>query len=601
MMRRVAAGVAFLLLCTISPVRGAGSEVADAVMKGDTSAVRKLLAAKADVNTAQVDGATALHWAVYRDDVETADLLLKAGARVNAANREGTTPLFMASLYGNPAMIERLLKAGADAKERGPNGETTVMFAARNGNPAVIKQLVAAGADVNAQEALRSTTALMWAAEEGHPAAVKALVELGADVAAKSGPAGLPRNYMAQAVNTNAVQAAAKRRREARAAGRTLDEQAEYERANGLATPTGTGSGGGNLAVAGAAAGRQGAAARAAAEADAANDNNQDVIIAGLVGGGSGGLTPLVFASREGDLESAKVLIEAGADVNQITEYGWTPLLVATNNRNYKLGAYLLQKGANPNIANKGGWTPLYLATDNRNIEGGDYPVPKPDMDHLEYITLLLEKGADPNLRVKENTLSRTIFTMQWFFEPGATPFVRAAQSSDVPLLKLLLAHGADPKLATDFGDTALTVAGGIGWVEGVTYERSPKENVEAVRLLLDLGLDPNAANKDGRTPLMGAAHKGRNEVILLLLDRGAKLETRDKGSRDTGNAASKIAGHTWQTLDYAEGLVRVGVQSAIPHPETAELIRKLMAERGLPVPPPNRTSDSICVVEICQ
>ena len=99
----------------------------------------------------------------------------------------------------------------------------------------------------------------------------------------------------------------------------------------------------------------------------------------------------------------------------------------------------------------------------------------------------------------------------------------------------------------------------------------------------------------------MGAAHKGRNEVILLLLDRGAKLETRDKGSRDTGNAASKIAGHTWQTLDYAEGLVRVGVQSAIPHPETAELIRKLMAERGLPVPPPNRTSDSICVVEICQ
>src|SRR5207247_9054541 len=127
--------------------------------------------------------------------------------------------------------------------------------------------------------------------------------------------------------------------------------------------------------------------------------------------------------------------------------------------------------------ANKGGWTPLYLATDNRNIEGGDYPVPKPDMDNLEYIALLLNHGADPNARVSENTLSRTIFTMQWFFEPGATACVRAAQSSDVALMKLLLAHGAAPKLATEFGATALTAAGGIGWVGGVTYERSPKVN----------------------------------------------------------------------------------------------------------------------------
>src|SRR4029434_2606327 len=116
------------------------------------------------------------------------------------------------------------------------NGETTLMFAARNGNPAAIKLLVAGGADVNATEAIRSTTALMWAAEEGHPAAVKALVELGADVSAKPGAAALPRNYMAQAVNVNAVQAAARRRREARVAGRTLEEQAEFERSNGLPT-----------------------------------------------------------------------------------------------------------------------------------------------------------------------------------------------------------------------------------------------------------------------------------------------------------------------------------------------------------------------------
>jgi ankyrin repeat protein len=640
--RQIVIVVAVMLVCSTAVVLGAGSDVADAVMKGDTAVVRKLLLAKADVNAAQVDGATALHWAVYRDDVETADLLLKAGANVKAANREGTTPLFMAALYGNPAMIERLLKAGADAKERGPNGETTLMFAARNGNPAAIKLLVAAGADVNAKEAIRATTALMWAAEEGHAAAARTLVELGADVSAKSGPAGLPRNYMAQAVNVDQVEAAAKRRREAKAAGRTYEEQLAFEAANGAVIegrfgnatteaenaaagnpdagqnfgqpPTAGGRGAGAQAGRGGGfRGRGGAGAGAAARggnaqtqaeaaaAQAAQDANQDVIIAGLVGGGSGGLTPLVFAAREGDLETAKVLVESGASVNQTTEYGWTPLLVATNNRNYKLGAYLLEKGANPNIANKGGWTPLYLATDNRNIEGGDYPVPKPDMDHLEYITLLLNKGADPNIQVKENTLSRTIFTMQWFFEPGATAFVRAAQSSDSALMKLLLAHGADPKIETDFGDTALTVAGGIGWVEGVTYERSAKENVEAVRMLLDLGLDPNAANHDGRTAIMGAAHKGRNEVIQLLVDRGAKIDARDKGSRDTGNAASKIAGHRFQVLDYAEGLVRVGVQSAIPHPETAVFIRKLLAERGLPVPPENRIVDSICVVEICQ
>jgi ankyrin repeat protein len=624
--RRIAGCVGVLLLCTTAFVRAAGSEVADAAMKGDKATVRKLLLARADVNATQVDGATALHWAVYRDDVETANMLLKAGANVKAANREGTTPLFMAALYGNPAMITSLLKAGADAKERGPNGETTVMFAARNGNPAAIKVLAAAGSDVNAKESLRATTALMWAAAQGHAAAARTLVELGADVSAKSGPAGRPRNYMASAVPVEAVEASAKRRRDAKAAGRTYEEQLAFERANGSVpddqvaqAAAFVASGGATVAEVVSGLGLNAAQTAdlnarlrttatafgqppAAAQPDAnVTDQQQDIIIAGLVGGGSGGLTPLVFAAREGSLDAAKVLVEAGADVNQTTEYGWTPLLVATNNRNYKLGAYLLEHGANPNIANKGSWTPLYLATDNRNIEGGDYPVPKPDMDHLEYIGLLLNRGANPNVRVKENTLSRTIFTMQWFFEPGATPFVRAAQSSDVALMKLLLAHGADPTLATDFGDTALTASGGIGWVEGVTYERSPKENLEAVRLLLDLGLDPNAANKDGRTPLMAAAHKGRNDVIQLLVDRGAKIDARDKGSRDTGNAASAIAGHRFQVLDYSEGLVRVGVQSAVPHPETAAFIRKLLAARGLPVPPENRIVDSICVVEICQ
>jgi ankyrin repeat protein len=624
-MRRVGIlGCAVLWVAFAASVGAATSDVADAVMAGNKAAARTLLQKKADVNAPQVDGATALHWAVHRDDVETTDLLIRAGARVDAANRHGLTPLAMASLYGNAAMVKRLLEAGADPKQVGPAGETTVMRAARNGNPEVIALLAAAGADVNAKESTRGTTALMWAAEQKHPLAVTALLERGADVAARSGPAGLPRNYMANFVNTRAVDGAANRRLAAAAAGRTYADQLAFERQQGLVAvpPRGDGTGlppngqqfppdgravpaeplAATAAPARPPAPPATAAARPAAAPEPEPDgDDDDIVVAGLVGGGGGGLNALTFAAREGDIESTRLLLDAGANINQATEYNWTPLLTAVNNRNYRLAAYLVERGANVNLANKGGWTPLYVATDNRNIEGGDYPVPKADVDHLEIITRLLNAGADPNIRARDNTLTRTIFTMQWFFEAGATAFVRAAQSGDTELLKLLLKHGADPTVVTELGDNALTVAAGIGWVEGVTYERSREDNLAAIALLLDLGLDPNHANREGRTALMGAALKGHNAVVELLVVRGAKLETRDRGSRDTDKIGSAAAGHRWQAIDYAEGLVRAGVQSAIPRPDTAAIIRKMMTERGLPVPSPDRNILSICVTALCQ
>ncbi len=284
--------------------------------------------------------------------------------------------------------------------------------------------------------------------------------------------------------------------------------------------------------------------------------------------------------------------------MNQVSEFGWTPLLIASQNRFYQLGKYLLDHGADPNIANGGGWNPLYIATDNRNIEGGDYPTRKPDMDHLEFITALLDAGADPNIRMASSTETRTIFTHQWLNEAGATPFLRAAQSSDLQLMRLLLERGADPNSYTDEGVTPLMVASGIAWVEGVTFEWSKEANAEAVAMLLELGNDPNTQDmEDGRTAMMGAAHKGRPEIIQMLVDAGGDLALRDIGSRDSLN---KLLGATWQAVDYAEGLVRVGVQSAVEQPEAAALIRKIMKEKGMEVPPTGRTLDSICVGAGC-
>jgi ankyrin repeat protein len=541
--KRLAHTLLVMLVCSITSFASGRSDVADAAEKGDKAALRTLLQQHVDVNAPQADGATALHWAVYRNDVEAADLLIRAGANVKAANREGATVLSLACVNGNAVIIEKLLRAGADANERLPNGETPLMMAARTGSVPAIVTLIDHGAEVNAKENLRGTTALMWAAAQSHPEAVKALIARGADIGARSNAAPKGRTaYLAPTVAERARQDAGE---------------------------------GGNRQGGGAVRGERG--------------ERLD----------GGGLTPLVFAARQNDLESAKILVDAGADVNQVTQYGWSPLLTASQNRNYQLGSFLLDHGADPNIANKGGWTPLYIATDNRNIEGGDYPVRKPDMDHLEFIKKLLDQGANPNARAIDSTETRTIFTMQWLYEDGATPFLRAAQSGDIALMRLLLERGADPKIATRNGDTALMVAAGIGWVEGVTFETSEKDNVEAVRMCLDLGIDVNAADRDGRTALHGAAHKGRNAVVQLLVDHGAKLDARDKGSRDTING--EFLGYSWQPIDYADGLVRVGVQSAVAHPETSTLLRKLMTDRGMAVPALNRTLESICITDVCK
>ncbi|HEY6454867.1 MAG TPA: ankyrin repeat domain-containing protein [Steroidobacteraceae bacterium] len=549
----------------------APSDVADAVMQRDAARLKSLLKAHSDVNAPQPDGSTALHWAAYEGDAHLAAVLLAAGAHPNAVTDTRMTPLLLACEAGKPDLVEELLRGGADPNQTLSGGETPLMMAARTGSVPVLKLLLERGASLDAREIKRGTNALMWAAANGNPEAVRFLLSKGADFSVRSGTTDPGRRpYLAQTGRERISEFAGGYGLAGLVVKQATDTQKDKELvAEEIAT-----------------------AKKVLAEHPLPKPAPPSRIR-------WGGLTPLMFATRQGDMATAKILVEAGADVNETSSFGWTALLVATQNKYYKLGEYLLQHGAKPNIANGGGWTPLYIATDNRNIEGGDYPVRKPDMDHLDFIKLLLTAGADPNMRMHSSTETRTVFTNQWLVENGATPFLRAAQSGDLVLMKLLLEHGADPTIATDYNVTPLMVASGIGWVEGVTYEWSPQETLETVKFLLDHGANVNAQDtEDLRTALMGAAHKGRNDVVQLLVQHGADLSLHDIGSRDTVHA---LAGVSWQAIDYADGLVRVGVQSSIPHPETAALLRKMMKERGLAVPPEGRTLASICITDICK
>jgi ankyrin repeat protein len=553
------------------PAAAAPSEVADATMDHDLARLQGLLKAHADVNAPQPDGSTALHWAAYQGDAHTAALLLAAGARPNVATDTGMTALLLACEAGNADLVDELLRHGADVNQTLEGGETALMMAARTGSVPVLKLLLARGMAIDARERTRGTTALMWAAANGNPEAVKFLLAKGADLSLRSAATDPGRRpYLAQT-------------------GR--ERISEFAGGYGLA----------GLVVKQASDTAQAKELVAEQIATAKKVLAEHPLPKPPAPGRKkwGGLTPLIFATRQGDFTTVKILVEAGADVNEVSEFGWTPLLVATQNKYYRIGEYLLQHHADPNIANGGGWNPLYIATDNRNIEGGDYPVRKPDMDHLDFIKELLAAGANPNQRMHSSTETRTVFTNQWLVEDGATPFLRAAQSGDLVLMKLLVEHGADPALSTDYKVTPLMVASGIGWVEGVTYEWSAQETLETVKYLLEHGADVNAQDtEDLRTALMGAAHKGRNDVVALLVQHGADLSLHDIGSRDTVHG---LAGVSWQAIDYADGLVRVGVQSALVHADTAALLRKLMKERGLAVPPEGRTLASICVTDLCR
>lgn len=598
--------VALACLLASANLALAQSEIANAAMQQNSAELQRLLKAGADVNGGQADGATALHWAAYHGDAALVTQLLKAGANPAAANRNGSTPMWLAANQGDAAVIEALLDGGANANEELPLGRKPLMLASRSGVVSAVSALLKHGADPNAAELERGTTALMQAADQGHADVLKVLIEGGANVAALSKP--VMRDGRTAALGNSEDPRINVRRQTIVSHCEQPDPDMNILR---------------KLAINGSQDGPSqdkvlveliGSGVELTKDVICSKFERGNIGFAVVAGSGAGDfsgfggqkrepdggeLTALIYAARSGAIEAAKVLLDAGADVNQTSRYGWSPLLAATQNQNYQMGKFLIEHGADVNLANKGGWTPLYLATDNRNIEGGDYPTRTADMDSLAYIKLLLDKGANPNARMIESSETRTVFTNQWLDEEGATAFLRAAQSGDIDLLKLLIEYKADPSINTKLGITPLAAAAGIGWVEGVTREWSVAQTEATVKFLLELGIDPNFQADTGRVALHGAAHKGATGVVKILVDGGARLDIRDFGNTDNRGSA-ELAAHTWLPIDYADGLVRVGVQSAIPHPETSQVLRDLMKKAGVEAPPEGRTLESICIVDVC-
>ena len=472
-----------------------------------------------------------------RDALRT---LLEKKADVTAAQADGTTALHWVARWDDLEMADLLIRAGADAKAANRDGATPLFLASQNGSAAMIEKLLKAGADVNAPILSHGETALMMAARSGNVAAVKVLLDHGAQLNTKDNLRGTTAMmWAAEQGHAAVLQLLADRGADLAAQSKVITPVAR--RGLGYA---GGGRAGGTVPL----------------------------------GAPKGGLTALLFAARQGALDCVQLLVKAGADVNQASVDGSSPLLVAVQNGYYDIASFLIERGADPNLANNKGWTPLYLAVKNRNTEATAIPGPSPD-GALEFITTLLDRGANPNLRIKNDTEVHQAMTALWLKEAGATPLLRAALSGDLPVVRLLLAHGADPMIPTFDHTTPLMVASGVGWAEGTIHEYTEDQTLEVVKLLLSLGSDVNAANDHGITALHGAAYKGANKVVQFLVDHGADLAAKDKGE-DFGFGVSSVH---MTPLNWAEG-VPIGMSSAIFHNDTVALMTRLMQERGIPV-----------------
>jgi ankyrin repeat protein len=501
--------VAITMLMAWGLAAAVRSEVADATMHGDKSALRTLLQQKADVNAPQADGTTALQWAVRENDLEMTETLLHAGASPSAANQSGATSMLLAAMNGNAAIIERLIQAGADPNAPiSKTGDTALMMAARTGKLDAAKVLLDHGAEVNAKETWGGTTALMWAVAERHPEVVQLLVEHAADVNAKS-------NFVPSA------------------SGRGFEGTAPV-----VAKP----------------------------------DQKTEEFA-------SGWMTPLMFAAREDDIESARILVQKGADVNAVGGDGKDALELALFNGSYDVASLLIDSHANVNHADAQRFTPLFWVVDRRNMETAPNFPWMVTIDPLPLIKKLLDVGADPNALVNNTPRARMregspriVF---------ATAIMRAAFAGDLELVKLLLAHGADHQIQSSDRETTLAAACGLAFINGYHRQKPPAERLEVVKLLVDLGEDVNHADSYGITPLMAAANLGDINIVRYLIEKGADLNAHDLGKKNDGAFGSSV--EPLMPIDYAIGVgTFVPNNAVIMHSDVVKLMSDEMKQRGI-------------------
>jgi ankyrin repeat protein len=516
-------------LCFASTISAADARLADAAQNRNGQAVRSLIKQGFDVNAPQPDGTTALHWVARWNDLETAGLLVQRGANAKAANRIGATPLYLAAVNGSAAMIELLLKAGADPNVAMLGGETALMTAANTGSLDAVRVLLKNGADVNAKEKVKGQSALMWAAAENHAPVVKLLIENGADILACtnidlvnstngfiiSGP-GVPTLPCARG-------------------GKPQPRPEPPPAAEG-------------------ARGRGGRGGRPPGPP--------------LGGSGGGAMTPFLFAVRANAMDSIRILMDAGSDVNQTMADGTSAMVVAIINGHYGLAKYLMDKGADPNLADLRGRAALYAAVDMRNYRWSELPKPPgDDLDELDLIKALLARGANPNARITSPIPYRGPSNFSNVFQSmvGATPFLRAVESGDTTVMRLLVFNGADPNIKLADNTTALMLASGVGRADGSTFEWSEEETLDAVKLCLQFGNSLQAANNAGLTALHGAAHRGSNATVEFLVKMGAKLDAKDAEERTP--------------LNWAEGVAIIDQRPPRPQPHTVALLQQLMTQ----------------------
>jgi len=490
---------------------------------------RILMTAVACWAIAATAGAQTLIDAVKLGDRAAIRAQLARKADIDKASADGTTPLLVAAEFNDEETALALIGAGADARHANRYGVTPLSLAAMNGNARLIEALVKAGADPKSANR-DGETALMTAARSGSVAAVKTLLALGADVNAKE--SWFEQNALMWAAaddEGSVVRTLIEGGADANARSKVLSGQPP--RPKGADTSF-----------------------------QAAHSNFP-----------RGGFTPLLFAAQYNATGAVTALLDAHADINAGDPDGITPLMMAILNGHYDLASLLVDKGADVNKVDKSGRAPLFFAVDMHTLEwlfSRPNPRPSGNLDSPDIARILLEKGANPNARLTaRGFLLHHNSTGNSLLIAGSTAFMKAATTSDVPLMKMLLEHGADPNIWTQNHTTPLMAAAGLNWTD-ISSLGTEDQSIEALQLLIDRGADVNAFNDLGETALHGAAQRGADRIVQFLADHGATLDAKNRRGRTA--------------MDEAIGQAK-GESEDVRRPErksTEALLRQLLEKR---------------------